>query len=82
MDALPIVYLVFCLAICGFGLWVYGKRKDSVPLFIGIAYALFSIDRLIVLLSAAPGLDILGVVLRIVAYLLLLFALYKALVKK
>jgi len=82
MNALALLYLVFCFVVCGFGIWVYGKKKDSVPLYIGIAFGLFGIDRLIVLLGLASGLGILGIVLRIVAYLLVLFALYKALVKK
>jgi len=81
MDALGLLYLVFCLAICAFGIWVYSKKKDIVPLYIGFAYALFSIDRFIALLGLASGMDILGIVLRVVAYLLVLFALYKALVK-
>ena len=82
MDVLAILYLVFCFAISVFGIWIYSKKKDNVPLYIGIAYGFFTTDRLIVLLGRAPGLDILGIVLRIVAYLLVLFALYKALVKK
>ena len=82
MDGLAIFYLVFCFIICGFGIWVYSKRKDDVPLYIGVAYGIFTIERLIVLLSSGPTLDVLGIVLRIIAYLLVLFALYKALVKK
>ncbi|MFC1980827.1 hypothetical protein ACFLVN_01085 [Chloroflexota bacterium] len=81
MDGLAILYVVFCFIVCGFGIWVYSKRKDDVPLYIGVAYGLFTIDRLIVLLSSGSGLNILGIVLRIVAYLLLLFALYRAFVK-
>lgn len=82
MDALAILYLVFCFVAFVFGVWVYGKKKDGVPLYIGIAFGLFCIDRLVVLLGLAGGLDILGIVLRIIAYLLVLFALYKSLVKK
>lgn len=82
MDGLELLYMVFCFIICGFGIWVYSKKKDDVPLYFGIAYGLFGIDRLITSLELASDLDILGIVLRIVAYLLVLFALYKALVKK
>jgi len=82
MEPLAIVYLVFCFIICGFGIWVYSKKKDDVPLYIGIAFGLFGIDRLITLLGAAQGLDVLGIVLRIVAYLLVLFAVYRILAKK
>ena len=82
MDGLAILYLVFCFIICGFGIWVYSKKKDDVPLYTGIAFGLFGIDRLITFLELASGLNILGIVLRIVAYLLVLFALYRALVKK
>ena len=82
MDGLAILYMVFCFIIFGFGLWVYSKTKDDVPRYIGVAFGLFAVDRLIVLLGSGPGLDILGVVLRIVAYLLVLFALYRAFVKE
>jgi hypothetical protein len=64
---------------------VYGfSGPICVPLSLTvyIAYGLFGIDRLITSLELASDLDILGIVLRIVAYLLVLFALYKALVKK
>ena len=82
MDGLEILYVVFCFIICVFGIWVYSKKKDDVPLYFGIAYGLFTVDRLISLLGLTPSWDILGIVLRIVAYLLILFALYRALVKK
>lgn len=81
MDGLAILYMVFCFIICGFGIWVYSKKKANVSLYIGIAFGFFAIDRLIVLLSSGQGLDIIGIVLRIVAYLLVLFALYWAFVK-
>jgi uncharacterized membrane protein (UPF0136 family) len=81
MDGLAIMYMVFCFIICGFGIWVYSRKKDNVSLYIGIAFGLFAIDRLFVLLGSGPGLDILGIVLRIVAYLLVLFALYRVFVE-
>jgi hypothetical protein len=74
--------LVFCFLISGFGIWVYLRKKDRLPLYLGIAYALFTVERLVALLGTAPGLDILGIVLRVLAYLIVLFALYRALVRK
>lgn len=82
MDGLAIFYLVLCFIICGFGIWVYSKKKNTMPLYIGITFGLFGIDRIITLLGLASGLSILGIVLRIAAYLLVLFALYRGLVKK
>jgi len=50
--------------------------------FVGIAFELFGIDRLILFLGLPFSWDIFGVVLRIVVYLLVLFTLYQALVEK
>lgn len=82
MDILSLIYLLFCLAVCILGIVVYVKRKNSLALFLGIAYGFFTIDRFIVLLGVVAGLDVFGIVLRVIAYLLILFALYKALVNK
>jgi hypothetical protein len=82
MDGLSIVYLAFCFIICGFGIWVYAKKKNDVPLYLGIAFGLFGIDRLIAYLDLESGLDILGHFFRVAAYLIVLFALYRALAKK
>ena len=82
MDGLSILYVVFCFIICGFAFWVYNKKKDDLPLYLGIAYGLFTIERLMNLWTLASGWDTVSIVLRIVAYLFILFALYRALVKK
>ena len=82
MYDLSILYLVACFVICVFGIWVYSKKKDFAPLYIGIAFGLFTIDRFIKIFELAEGVEILGIVLRIAAYLLVFFALYKTLVNK
>jgi hypothetical protein len=74
--------LVLCFIICGFGIWVYAKKKNDVPLYIGIAFGIFGIDRLIAFLGLESGWDIFGHVLRVAAYLLVLFALYRHWLKK
>jgi hypothetical protein len=82
MDGLAILYVVFCFVICGFAIWVYSKKKDDVPLYFGIAYGLFTIERFMNLWTLASGLNTVSIVIRIVAYLFVFFALYRALVKK
>jgi hypothetical protein len=82
MDVLAILYIVFCFIICGFGIWVYSRKKNDVPLYLGIAFGLYTIDRLVVFLGLPFSWGTFGVVLRIAAYLLVLFALYRLLVKK
>jgi hypothetical protein len=82
MDVLAIIYIVFCFIIFGFGIWVYSQKKNDVPLYLGIAFGLYTIDRLVVFLNLPFSWGTFGVVLRIVAYLLVLFSLYRLLVKR
>jgi len=80
--AIIIVNLVLCIVILALGIWAYGKKKGEVPLYIGIAFGLFAISHLLTLLGLAAGLDILLIIVRLIAYLLVIFTLYRILVKK
>jgi len=80
--AITIVNLVLCVIILGLGIWAYSKKKDDVPLYIGIAFGLFGISHIITLLGLAVSLEALLIAIRLVAYLLVIFTLYKILTKK
>lgn len=77
-----VVNLILCLVILALGIWAYTKKKYDVPLYIGIAFGLFAISHLLKLVGLAAGLATLLIAVRIVAYLLVIFALYRILAKK
>ncbi|MBM3118562.1 MAG: hypothetical protein FJ006_03265 [Chloroflexi bacterium] len=76
-----VVNLILCLIILALGIWAYIKKKYDVPLYIGIAFGLFAISHLLHLLGLAASLAAFLIVVRIVAYLLVIYALTR-LVKK
>ncbi len=82
MDIVALVNLILCIVIFGLGVWAYSKKKGDVPLYIGIAFLLFAITHLITFLGLAAGLTALLVVVRIIAYLLVIFALWKIATQK
>ncbi len=77
MDIIALVNLILCLIIFALGIWAYSKKKGDVPLYIGIAFLLFAISHLITFLGIAAGLTAFLVTVRIIAYLLVIFALYR-----
>lgn len=81
MNSIVIVNLILCIIILGLGIWGSNKKKDSVPLYIGIAFGFFGVSHILTLLGLASTLTVLLIVIRLIAYLLVVFALYRVLVK-
>ena len=77
-----VVNFILCLVILGLGIWAYTKKKYDVPLYIGIAFGLFAISHLLKLVGLAAGLATLLIAVRIVAYLLVIYALTRVVIKK
>lgn len=75
--AVTLVNLILCIIILCLGIWGYSKKKGDVVLYIGIAFGLFGVSHIFTLLGLAAGLDVLLIIVRLIAYLLVLFALYK-----
>ena len=73
---------VLCIVILALGIWAYVKKNNDVPLYIGIAFGLFAVSHLMTLLGLAAGLTAFLITIRIIAYLLVVFALYRILAKK
>ena len=73
---------VLCIIILALGIWAYVKKKNDVPLYIGIAFGLFAVSHLMTLLGLAAGLTAFLITIRIIAYLPVVFALYRILAKK
>ncbi|MBM3155236.1 MAG: hypothetical protein FJ008_07875 [Chloroflexi bacterium] len=78
---IALVNLLLTLIILGVGIWVYTRKKSDVALYIGIAFGLFALTHLFTLANLAAVLSILIIILRLAAYGLVLFALYRILAK-
>jgi uncharacterized membrane protein (UPF0136 family) len=80
--AITIINLVLTTVILILGIWAYVKRKSDVALYIGIAFGLFAVSHALTLAGLAASLDAFLITIRVVAYLLVIFALCRILMKK
>ena len=74
-DPIYGVNLVLCIVIFILGFWGYRKQKETMPLYIGIAFGLFGISHLVTLFDMASSLRDVLIVIRVIAYLIVVFAL-------
>jgi uncharacterized membrane protein YhfC len=82
LDPITTVNLVLCIIIVLLGYWGYQKKKNSIMLYIGIAFGFFGISHLATLLGQRAALEEILIVVRTIAYLLVIFALYKEAAKR
>jgi len=75
VDLITSVNFVLSFVILLLGLAIYMRKKDKLPLYIGIAFGLFAFSHLSNLAGIAAQLGDILVVVRTVAYLLVVFAL-------
>jgi glycerol-3-phosphate dehydrogenase len=73
----PITILNFILAVIIFilGVALYGRKKNVMALYIGIAFGLFAISHLATLLDLATSLTVPLIIVRAVAYIIVIVAL-------
>jgi len=81
-DPIYTVNLVLCVIIFILGYWGYRRRKDIIPLSIGVAFGLFGISHLVTLFDMASSLKNVLIVIRVLAYLIVIFALFMYVRKK
>lgn len=79
MDLMASMNFVLCVVIAALGIVVYSKKKDATSLYLGIASALFGLSRLTTLAGLAGALAEFLIIIRTIAYLVVVFALYKRL---
>ena len=70
------VNLFLCLVIFVFGLTRYEESKKKLPLFVGIAFGLFGTSHLLNIIGLGQQIPQVLIMIRITAYLLVLYALY------
>jgi len=82
MDPITLVNLILCVIIVIFGSVGFKKAKDKWPLFIAISFGLFGISHLLTLLGLHNALTGLLIAIRTVAYLLVIYTVYRIAFKK
>ncbi len=81
-DPIYITNLILCIIILVLGCIGYKKSGDMSPLWIGIAFGLFGVSHLMTLLGLKDALTTFLIVIRTIAYLLVVFALYRVAFKR
>jgi len=82
MDAITLVNLILCVIIVVLGCVGYGKAKDKWPLHIAIAFGLFGVSHLLTLLGLKDTLEAFLITIRTIAYLLVIYTVYRVAFKK
>jgi len=77
-DPIYIINLVLCVIILIFGLIGWRRSEKSFPLYIGIAFGLFGLSHLATILGLKSVLEIPLIVVRTLAYLIVVFTVYRA----
>ena len=76
MDTVTLVNFLLCAIILATGYWAYRRNKDIVPLCVGVAFGFFAVSHVITLAGMAEPLSAPLIVIRIFAYISVLYALY------
>jgi hypothetical protein len=80
-DVTTTLNLIFSVIIVILGLWVFKIKKYLLALYIAIAFALFAITHLAILLGTASN-NILIITFRSLGYLVIIFALFIEVLRK
>jgi len=82
MDPVVLTNFVLCVIILGMGLWEYIRTRSRFELCVGIAFGLFGVSHLLTLLGLSAGLTLPLIIIRLLAYLLVIYGLYIAIAKR
>jgi len=77
-----IINIILCVVILVFGIWIYNSKKNDFALYVGIAFGLFGVTHLMDILGVPTSLSVLVIVIRLIGYLFVIFALYRAMITK
>lgn len=81
-DPITAVNLVLSVIILVLGYWGYKKSNDKVPLYVGIAFGLFGISHLATLFGFKQSLESVLIIIRTLAYLAVIYAVYTVALKR
>lgn len=82
MDPVVLTNFILCVIILGMGVWEYIRTKSRVELYVGIAFGLFGVSHLLTLLGLSVGLTVPLIIIRLLAYLLVIFGLYTVIARR
>jgi hypothetical protein len=77
-DTLIFINLILCIVILVFGIISWQRTKSRVVLYVGTAFGLFGLSHLANLLGLNTSLNVVLIVIRTLAYLLVAYALFLA----
>lgn len=77
MDTTTIINLVLSVVIVALAIVAYTSKKSKIAMYIGAAFALFGISHLMTLIGLDVALAYVLLIIRTLAYLIIIFALYK-----
>jgi uncharacterized membrane protein len=77
VELVSIVNLLLCLAITVIGLVGYRRSKHRMPLMLALIFAIFGLSHALVLMGTSGELDTIVYALRILAYGLVIYLLYR-----
>jgi len=77
LDPVTVINFVLAAVILGLGISVYSRKKDAAALYIGGAFGLFAVSHLATLLGLAEALTGTLIVIRTLAYLTVILALFR-----
>ena len=75
--AVTVANILFCLIIVILGYLGYAKNKSELPLYLAVAFALFCLSHILALLSQSSLLGNLIIIIRGLAYIIIILALGK-----
>jgi hypothetical protein len=82
MDTITLVNLILCIIIVVFGCLAFRKAKDKWPLYVAITFGLFGLSHLLTLLGFKDTLEAFLIAIRTIAYLLVVYTVYRVAFKK
>jgi len=79
-DTITFINLILCIVILIFGIISYQRTKSRVALYVGTAFGMFGLTHLGTLLglNANAAVNVVIIVIRTLAYLLVTYAMYLA----
>jgi uncharacterized membrane protein len=82
VDTISLVNLILCVIIVVLGCVGFKRTKDKWPLYIAITFGLFGLSHLLTLLGFKDTLEAFLIAIRAIAYLLVVYTVYRVAFKK
>jgi hypothetical protein len=78
LDPIYIVNLILCILIVFLGIFIYFRKGDHFSIYVGISFGLFGVSHAVTIFGLKEA-DNFLIVIRLLAYLVIIYALFKIL---